>query len=278
MTKSSQALESLLGLFPRWLEGEPTQAKLGKLIAFLSAKGGTGTSSLCSNLAMAIASTGSEKVAVMDLVLPIGSIANIVGYNEQLNLVSVAKMDSNQTTPAFFKENLPCIGGWYFYLLAGSQDPGSASQLPVDRLEGLLNSVLQAYDFVFVDLGRALSRISMPIIHQADVIILVLGTDMANATLTNTVWEYLKGLGVEPSRVYAINSRAVGPEGLTRAEMEKTIGLPIRVTMPYTGESFTVANNRHEPFVTRFPNDSATLLLQQCAGEIAEMVLKTRPH
>lgn len=278
LVKSNQAMQALLDLFPSWLKGETEPIKEGKLIVFLSAKGGTGTSSLCANLAMCVAGAIQGKLAVMDLVLPIGSIADIVGYKEQLNLVAVAKLASSQTNPSFFKNNLPHIASWNFYLLAGSQDPESASQLPGERVEELLKSVIQAYEIVFVDLGRSLSRISMPIIHQADIIVLVLGTDMANATLTNTVWEYLKNQGVDPARVYAINNRAVGLEGLTRAEMEKTIGLPIHVTMPYNGENLTVANNRHEPFSLRFPNDSGTLILKQSTQEIIEMIEKARRY
>jgi len=63
----------------------------GRLIVFLSAKGGSGTSSLCANIATNIALYKPDShVAVVDMVLPIGSIANIVGYQGDLNLVSMA--------------------------------------------------------------------------------------------------------------------------------------------------------------------------------------------
>ncbi len=93
LTKSSQALSQLLELIPRLLREESiVPGKRGILEVFLSAKGGTGTSSLCANIAMCLGSEKIEtKVAVMDLVLPIGSIADIVGYTEKLNLVTVAK-------------------------------------------------------------------------------------------------------------------------------------------------------------------------------------------
>ena len=72
-------------------------------MVFLSAKGGTGTSSLCANIAMCL---GSEKidtrVAVMDLVLPIGSIADIVGYADQMNLVISGKRRPITTNAAYF--------------------------------------------------------------------------------------------------------------------------------------------------------------------------------
>jgi pilus assembly protein CpaE len=273
MAKSSQALPRLLELIPRLLWRESTAPKKhGILIAFLSAKGGVGTSSLCSNIAMCL---GSEKigtrVAVVDLVLPIGSIAGIVGYNDRLNLVTVAMQDPTQTTTAFFKDNLPRVPNWYFHLLAGSPDPDSANKLEVNRIEGILNAIMESYDYILVDMGRALSRISLPIIKKADTVVLIVGTDLSTAILTQTVWEYLKNQGIDLSRLYTLQNRAVGLEGLTKAELEQMIGLQIRLTMPYMSDSFTIANNRHEPIIAKFPNDASTFTLKQAAIQIAEL-------
>jgi pilus assembly protein CpaE len=276
LVKSNQTLQRLLELIPRVMDEspgitEPVQIKKGKLIVFLSAKGGTGTSSLCANIATSLASQEIEKkVAVVDLVLPIGSIANIVGFNNPINLVTTAMQKPEQTTAAYFKDNLPRVPGWYFHLLAGAPDPESANRLSGERARDLLNAIVESHDFVFVDLGRSLSRISMPIIQQADTIVLIVSTDLANGELTSTVWQFFKAQGVDSKRIYVIQNRAVGLEGLTKAELEKKIGLPIRVTMPYMGDNFTVANNHHEPVIIRFPDNSVTMLMKQIAREVVE--------
>lgn len=275
LVKSADALPRLIQYLARLLHKEKAPTRRGKLFVFLSAKGGSGTSSLCANLAMCIGSKHMDKhVAVVDLVLPIGSIANIVGYSDHLNIVTFAMQRPEMTTAAYVRDNLPRIPGWYFHLLAGSPDPASASQLPGDRVEGILDVMQEAYDYVFVDLGRALSRISLPIIQRANLLALILGTDLATSTLTQTTWEYLKTLGVDPHRVYAIQNRSVGLEGLTKAEAERLIGLPIQMTVPYMGGNFTVANNRHEPFTYKFPHDSASLVLQEIATQMLALAEK----
>ena len=270
--KSGLTLQTLMEIIPRVLKKENADGNKGRLIAFLSAKGGTGTSSLCANIAMALASQKiGKRVAVIDLVLPIGSIADIVGYRENLNLVTVAAQGPEQYTPAYFKDNLPHILSWNFNLLAGAPDPGSANSLPFERVGDIVKMIVEAYDFICIDLGRSLSRISMPIIQAADVIALILGTDLSTTNLTVTVWEYLKSQGVDPQKMYAIQNRAVGLEGLTKAEVEKRIGLPVRMTMPYMGDNFTVANNRNEPIITRFPNNSAALSLKDIGMQMADI-------
>lgn len=277
LVKSSQALGELQKAISRLLTLEPEAKKGGLLFVFLSAKGGTGTSSLCANIAMCAGKAISTlRVAVVDMVLPIGSIANIVGYNDRVNIVTVAAQNPEQTTPLYFKENLPRIQPWYFHLLAGSPDPEAASRLAAERLSAIIAAVQASYDYIFVDLGRSLSRISLPLIQKADLLALILSTDLATVTLTRTVWEYLKSQNVEAQRVYPILNRAVGLEGLTKAEAEELLDLQIRAAMPYMGGNFALANNRHEPVATKFPGDTATIMLQQIAAEMSNLGQRLR--
>ena len=111
LVKSSQAPQKLLELLPRLLNIVQTPEKQGKLIVFLSAKGGTGTSSLCANIATCLASAKTDnKVAVMDLVLPIGSIAHIVGYERRLNLVTAAMQKPRPDNGRVFQgESSACL-------------------------------------------------------------------------------------------------------------------------------------------------------------------------
>jgi CheY-like chemotaxis protein len=278
LAKSGQAVQQLLELLPRLIEGKPAvPRKRGMQIVFLSAKGGTGTSSLCANIAMCIGSgKDAPQMGVVDMVLPIGSIADIVGYKDRLNLVTASVQNPAQLTAAYFKENLPLLAAWHFHLLAGSPDPEAANQLDIKRLDTILAAMLEAHDYVFVDLGRSLSRISLPIIQRADVIVVVVGTDLSTAILTQTVLEYLKNQGVDPLRLYPLQNRAVGLEGLTKVEVEKIIGREIHLTMPHLGGNLTIANNRHEPFLAKFQNDSAAFNLRQAAREILELGQRIR--
>lgn len=287
LLKSSESIAKLLEMIPRLLGRALTPKKGGFLVVFLSAKGGTGTSSLCANLAMCMAlckedqtakveDKAKRKVAVIDLVLPIGSIAHIVGYEERLNIVNVAAMSADYTTPLFFQENLPEQLAWHFRLLAGSPDPESANQLQVNRIPEIISAVQEVYDVVFVDLGRSLSRISIPILQRADVIVLVLGPDLSTVTLTKIVWDYLHAQGIGAERLYPILNRAVGLEGMTKAEIDRILAREIGVTIPYLSGNMTLANNRHEPFITKFPMDTAVLSFQQASRAILQLAERLR--
>ncbi|HUH97886.1 MAG TPA: response regulator [Anaerolineales bacterium] len=276
LAKTAQVMPSLIDTVNR-LMGAAAKKVGGLLIVFLSAKGGTGTSSLCANIATNIVQYKPEaRVAVVDLVLPIGSIADIVGYQGDQNLVTVSEMPATILTPEYFRDNLTEMTNWHFHLLAGSPDPENGNRLKVGLIGDFVSALKAAYDYVLIDLGRSLSRISMPIIENADLISLIVSTDQSTISLTKTVWEYLQSKGLEAPRVYAILNRAVGLEGLTKSEAESIIGLEIKTSVPYLGSNFALANNQHVPFSQKYPTDTAAIVFKEIAQQMADLARRLR--
>jgi pilus assembly protein CpaE len=289
LVKSSGALPALDEIFarvlsaerpaniPDWAEENKVEGKNGLLIVFLSAKGGTGTSSLCANLAMNIQQGQPEaRVVVADLVLPIGSISQIVGTDGKLNLITVSGLPAGQTNVDYFHRNLPKPQAWQFQVLAGSPDPQQANSLKGDRIGQIVETLCSGYDFVILDIGRALSRISLPLIQKADLILLVVSTDQSTVQLTKTIWDYLKAQGIDKRKICAILNRAVGLEGLTKTQAEEMIGLPIKTTLPYMGGNFALANNLNQPITIKYPTDTASIIFKETATDMVKLARDLR--
>ena len=271
-TPSGEAQET------RPLTGSNKEHKQGGLLGvFLSAKGGTGTSSMCANIAHCIATIFPElDVAVMDLVLPIGSLASIVGYQGEFNILTAASHALEDLNGNYLRRMLAPLENWHFRLLAGSPDPESARSLDAACMPMLVNAFRQAFDFTFVDLGRSLSHISLPIIQDADVVVIVTGTDLATVTLTKTVWEYLKAQGLALKHVYLLMNRSVGLEGLSKSDAERILDMNIRATTPYLGGTFSLANNQHLPILVKLPTDTSATIIDQISREIMETARRNR--
>jgi pilus assembly protein CpaE len=278
LVKNAQVIPSLIKTVDRLLGGVAEVVKEGGyLMAFLSAKGGTGTSSLCANIAMNIANTQPEaQVVVVDMVLPIGSIAGIVGYVSDQNLVTVSDQPATVTTPEFFRSNLTEIDVWRFHLLAGSPDPERSNELVIERVDDIVSTLQATYDFVLLDLGRALSRISLPLIEQADLVAMIVGSDLSTVNLTKTVWDYLQARDVKAASVYAIFNRSIGLEGVSKPEAEKIIGIPIKSVLPFLGGNFAMANDQHQPYSVKFPRDTASIVLKDTAQKMVDLAKSLR--
>jgi pilus assembly protein CpaE len=278
ITKSGQAMATLVETASRLLGiSEMVARQGGLLMVFLSAKGGTGTSSICANIAMNIGlNQPQSRVAVVDMVLPIGSIASIVGYEGPQNIVTVSEMPSGEITPQFFRTTLPELSPWRFNLLAGSPDPESSNHLKVARIGDIISMVKEAYDYVLIDIGRSLSRITLPLVQNADINALVISTDISTVSLTKTILEYMKNKGVNMNSVFSILNRAVGLEGLSKADTEKTLEIPVMTAIPYLGSNMVFANSQHQPFILKFPKDTASIVLQEAAKEMSTLARNLR--
>jgi len=284
VVKSSRAIltleESLSRIFN--IENPPGitskhEEKNGLLIVFMSAKGGTGTSSLCANLAMNIQQGQPEaRVVVADLVLPIGSIGQIVGDKGALNLATVTSLPPGQTNAEYFHRNLPNLELWQFQLLPGSPDPQHGNEINGERIGQIVDTLCSTYEFIILDIGRSLSRISLPLIQKADLIVLVVSTDQSTVKLTKTVWDYFQTQGIGSQKIYAILNRAIGLEGVTKAQAEEMIGLPIKTTMPYMGSNFALANNLNQPITVKYPTDTASIIFKGTAGDMVSLVRRLR--
>lgn len=285
LVKSQESIEKLValiaGLHPQVQETQPGKgvkkksAQGGLLIVFLSAKGGTGTSSLCANIAQNLAGSQTDlDVAVLDMVMPIGSIASLIGYQGEFNLVTAAAHPLEDLKGQYLRQSISPLPNWGFRLLAGAPDPESANSVDASRIPVLIRAFRQAFDVTFVDLGRSLSRISLPVILEADVVVVITGADLSTVSLTQVMWNYLQLKGLDSQRVYMLMNRAVGLEGLGKSDAERIIGLQVQATVPYMGGNFTLANNQHLPVLQKMPNDTAALMLDQISRQVLEIARK----
>jgi pilus assembly protein CpaE len=278
ITKSGQAVSILNEMTSRLLgvSGAPVKEG-GLLMVFLSAKGGTGTSSICANIAMNIGENQpGARVVVVDMVLPIGSIAPIVGYEGSQNIVTIAEMPPGEATPEFFRDSLMEFKAWHFNLLAGSPDPESSNHLKAARIGDIIAALKASYDYVLIDIGRSLSRITLPLVQHADLNILIISTDISTVSLTKPILGYMKSKGVNMDSVFALLNRAVGLEGLSKMETENALEIPIRTTMPYLSSNLAFANSHHQPFSLKFPKDTASIVFQEAAKEMSTLARNLR--
>lgn len=246
----------------------------GKTIIFISGKGGVGTSSLCANMAQIASKALSLDVTLADLVLPIGSLAAIVGDSDAVNIIQTAELAASKAMIDFLEESLSTPDNWNFRFLAGAKTPKQAEQIEVSRIPVIIEALKKISDYVFVDLGKSLSKISLPIIKSADQIVLTLSLDKATVDQTLAVWKYLQEQGVDKDQIYFMINRALSLEGLNKSAVEELLGVLVSLAVPYMGSNFTLSNNLNQPISEKFPQDAVTISLRQATEEIIQKIEK----
>ena len=249
--------------------------KGGKVIVFQSGKGGTGVSSVAANIATTLKGVDKKsKVVLVDMVLPLGSLASLLGYKESINITTLTDLATEALTAEFMKATLPYIAHWKVSLLAGAPTPEAANLLQAKKLPHMVNVLREEYDYVLVDLGRSLSRISLSIIQEAHLVCLIIGTDKESVRLTRMVRDHLLNLNISEKKLYPIINRTMGLEGLTKPEAEAMLDTEIKMTIPYMGGKFSAANAHSESVVRKFQSDTGSMMFISLAKAMAEAVQK----
>ena len=218
-----------------------------------------------------------SRVVLMDLVLPIGSIASIVGYQGSSNLVSLAKMSPDEWAAEVSPDAPAGTGKWNFHMVAGASDPDSAAQLRVDKIGGILEQLKASYDYVVLDLGRSLSKFSLQLLPRAR----PHRADRQHRPEQRHPDQNAAGLPALEEREgpHSVHHpeprrRLGGPR--SRADVEQALGIEIKTTFPYLVH-FTLANNQHQPFTLKYPTDTTVVIaFQEVAGTIVEAAYRSR--
>jgi MinD-like ATPase involved in chromosome partitioning or flagellar assembly len=281
VVKQADAVEVLLRLMARSAlpevvhHGEP-ERPLGTLIPFVSAKGGVGTTSVCLNVASHIARADAERsVVVVDLVLPIGNVAQITGVKTQTDIVTLTELEPMELSVELLRRELPLAPAWGFTVVPGCKDPAQAMRLQAQRLGPAIQTLRAAYDMVIIDIGRNISRLAMMVLSQASSVVVVMSPDPTSAANTRALLQYMQAEAIVGERIFVISNRALGVEDLTGPPLEAVLGRPVDRGIPNIGKNFNLANNLHAPLHMRFPDDAAVDALNDIGDGLIE---KSKPR
>lgn len=256
--------------------GATAPLQTGQMIAVGSARGGIGTSTLTLNLAYETArGRPSQSVAALDLALPLGTLAALVGIEPPLDLVDLTDLVPAERTPPEMRRRTPWVSVWSLFLVPGPRDPRRASQLRAEGLGPLLQAMRASFDYTFVDLGRTLSRLSFLLFTQADAIVFLVGPDEPSAENGRRILGFLKEEGVPPERVLVVLNRPIAGEQMSGQDLAHRLGRPVDTAIANAGSHFALANSLHTPFSLRFPEETASQALKDLATRVTERLRAT---
>jgi pilus assembly protein CpaE len=140
----------------------PEKKQDGKLLVFLAAKGGSGVTTLACNYAVSLAKSSGKKTLLIDLNLPLGDAAIIMGIKAQHTVVD-ALSHFNRLDSHFLSTLLVRHGSGLFVLAAPAEL--ATTQLADEAINKLLDVACQDFDYVVVDAG---SRLDLRHTHLFD--------------------------------------------------------------------------------------------------------------
>ncbi len=139
----------------------------GKILSFISCKGGSGTTFITDNLAYALASVSNKKVLLIDLNLQFGDAALFLSDAQPSMTLADLCRQIHRLDAALLESSLIHVTPG-FGILPASVEPDPYDTIRPEQIDAILHLARQEYDFVFIDLGRQINGIVIRALDQSD--------------------------------------------------------------------------------------------------------------
>jgi pilus assembly protein CpaE len=247
----------------------------GYITCFFSAKGGSGTTTLAVNTAYAIpALSPKTSTLLVDMVFPLGAVGHMIGSESTETIAKLTRDPHIALDRTIVARHISSAGRYGFSFLLSATDLEEAQSLEVDRIVPLFGTLRSMFRLIVVDLGHSLSRVTFPILETSDLIYIIVIPDITGLALTKLSLHYLMSRGIPRERLVLIQNRTVLRSWLSKESIEKELGIPIEVTIPYDGEQVPLATNAHVPYLEQYGNTSTAVTMREL-GRLAVQRLLT---
>lgn len=231
-------IEVIAGLY-----GDPDRRPIGRVIAFMGARGGVGASTLCHNVGWVIAEEQQIGTTVVDFDLPFGTVA--LNFNDEPGQSIADALTAPERLDDVLLERILIKRGEYLSLFASPASLEREYEHGHDAYEAVIEAVRQSSPCVLVDLPHIWTPWVKATLIAADDIVLVASPDLASLRNIKNMLDLLKANRPNdmPARV-VLNKVGVAkrPE-IPVKDFAETVGNDPALVLPYDPAIFGAAAN-----------------------------------
>lgn len=248
-----------------------SQMRDGRVLAFISCKGGSGATFLSTNFGYALAALAEKKVLLIDLHGAFGDATLYVSDQKPSMTLSDLCAQIGRMDGAFLDSCLVHVAS-NFGVLAAADDPTQSVEMKPEHMDTILRVARQHYDYIVLDVGRQIDAVSLRALDQANTIYPVLQLALPDIRDGRRLLDIFRSLGYPPDRTRLIVNRYEKGGKLRLADLEHALGSEVVHTVPNDYISATDSVNQGIP-VLQLSRSSA---VARSLSELVELVTARR--
>ena len=245
----------------------------GRVIAFASAKGGSGTTTLAVNTALILAEMAPGNVAIADFDMYHGQVSTHLDLYPRTSTAALAREERDNLNAEVFQDagrqhsdGLTVFGGPY--------RADEAADISGPRLAALVDQMRGLYGTLVVDAGSVIDLRSHAVIESADVVALVLAPDIPSLRLLHAGLQVMSENGTAADRSVFVVNQIYPKQMITGEQIEEHLGVKVGAEIPYDGESFVKAINEGQPLVKMARRTASAAALRKLAEQLTESAVE----
>jgi pilus assembly protein CpaE len=233
-----------------------TLARPRRSVAVYSPKGGVGTTTIATNVAVAAAQRNSDRVILVDLDLQFGGVATHLNLEPKLTIADAVRDEAAMREPDLLRTYTVRHDSG-LHVLAAPMSPEASELITADHISHILGTLLEGYDGVVIDAGSILDEGVLRIFEMAETILLPVHPEMAALKAMHGLLDYLNETGSINGKSTFVLNNMFAREILKPRDIEAALGSRITTDLPYDPFLFLKAVNEGVPIVLGAPRSPA---------------------
>lgn len=247
--------------------GLATMGRTGKVISFIGARGGSGTTTLVANCGRAISQSSKRKVAMVDLDLHFGNLGLSMGANVHEGLADA--LQQSDRIDSLFLERVMSPCGDRLFVIGGEENLSramfSSDPLAVDTLMSELRSI---FHFVLIDIPRALTDIAYRAIQLSSVVVIASDLSLAGMRDAVRLVKFVRENNPGAQIIMIVNRIGENPKAeIPFTEFEKGLGRKVDYKINFEPNALLNAANLGRPLIET--GGPAARVIDQLAERLA---------
>lgn len=240
-------------------------------VAVFSPRGGAGTTTVATNLAVALAEETGSKVLLFEGKLFFGHLEvmlNIRGQNNVADLVQHATHLDDNLIRDVISEHASGI-----HVLLAPSNIQIAQGIRADDLYTVFVALSRMYDYIVVDNGSSLSEVSVTMMDAVDRILLVTNPDLASLHDTSRFIQLSRSLGYAPDKILTVLNRAGVNGGVRQNDIEAVLHYQLYAQIADDPDTSLRSLNRGIPMLVRYPRSPASRSIREITKNLLDLTL-----
>ena len=246
-------------------DGVTLPARAHRITAVFSPKGGVGTTTIATNIAMSLAARHPDRVVLIDLDLQFGQAATHLNLEPRQTLADVVRDEAALRESELLRTySMRHDSG--LHLLPSPPSPELSELVEPAHINQLLVTILDSYDSVVIDAGSTLDERTMAVFEHADSVIIPVYPEIAALKAVHALLDYLAEAGSVGAKTTFVLNNAFAREILKLRDVESALGTKIGAELPYDPFVYLKAVNEGVPVVSGAPRSAAADRLNRLAS------------
>lgn len=239
----------------------------GKLVVVMGPKGGVGTTTVATNLAVALQQVSGYDVALADFCLQFGDVAVLLNLWSRHTLHDLAVHYQNIDAALLDRVLVPHTSGVRVLLAPG--EPEMTADIGAAQITAIVTALRQRFAFVVADCWSFLDEVSETLMALADQVLLVTTPEVPALKDTKQALEYFQRHGVHREHIVLVLNRFPSVKGVTLQDIQQHLRHPIQANLPSDGPAVTYAANKGVPVLLSHPQSWVAQSFRKLAAWIA---------